>query len=158
MQLLFYVTHMFAVFRLRYYMTSPLSLATMSCLFKKEKYSRSPTRWASASELMFQDRHLAIDTINKMLYIQKNWGLLDFWKKCRHLLSYNVLNWSKVAVKTVVPRFPQSIVEATWLFIINVSWAANQHIRIDFWRIMWHWSLQKWCWKFSFAITIVKYI
>ncbi len=133
MQLLFYVTNMFAVFRLRYYMTSPLSLATMSCLFKKEKYSRSLTRWASASALMFQDRHLAIDNIKKVLYMKYHSKFrflkeIDTFNTC-----YNVLNWSKVTVKTAVSQFPQNIVEAAWLFltliIINVSWAANQHIR-----------------------------
>jgi len=26
-------------------------------------------------------------------------------------------------------------------------------VLIDFWRIMWHWRLERWCWKCSFAIT-----
>jgi len=26
---------------------------------------------------------------------------------------------------------------------------------LNFWRIMWPWKLEWWCWKFSFFITIV---
>ncbi len=36
---------------------------------------------------------------------------------------------------------------STLIIIRNVSWAAYQN---DFCRIMWHWRLEEWCWKFSF--------
>ncbi len=45
-----------------------------------------------------------------------------------------------------VSWFPQKYGAAqlfsTLIIIRNVSWAANQHINDDFWRIMWHWRLE----------------
>lgn len=54
-----------------------------------------------------------------------------------------------------VSCFPQTILSSRTVFnIINnqkCSLSSKSLYYIGFWRFMWHWKLEEWCWKFSSA-------
>ncbi len=81
-------------------------------------------------------------------------GCIKFFKSDSKDI-YNVTNdfnfrlmlffWTSYNPEKKLSCFPQKY-EAAQLFssliIRNVSWAENQHIMNDFWRIIWHWRLE----------------
>ncbi len=82
------------------------------------------------------------------------WGQEDLYYVLL-LFSKDAWNWSKVTINICImlQRIQINVVlfnESKKVLFNNknVYCATNQH---DFWRIMWHWRLELWCWIFSFV-------
>lgn len=86
-----------------------------------------------------------------------------FWKSGTfHLLMLFCIHTKKCLFKIVYPRILRKIAlisakiwRSSTVFSIDsnkISFLILAYLN-DFWRIIWCWILEQWCWKMSFVIT-----
>ncbi len=84
-----------------------------------------------------------------------HWGNpKPFQKKKKINCYYSAkMHWFKSGIYNATKVF--FLINAVLLNVLSIrdSWkkSSKSAYWYDFWRIIWNWRLEKWCWKYSFA-------